>query len=303
MSPARAVFAFVLLAGSGWATAAVAPADVAVGADAAVQARARYEQVRERLAASPYGRPLALDSRELPRELQGDAYAVISQPFAKVEGALAPIANWCDLLMLPFNTKHCVTSAGRGGSRLGLFVGRKNDTPIADAFRLDFDYAVTARSRDYLQIVLKCADGPLGTRDYRIVLELSPVDEGRTFLHLAYSYGYGAVSRIAMQAYLATIGASKVGFSQEGGGLVRGMRGVMERNTMRYYLAVDAYLASLDAPPGTRVAKRLNDWFSEVERYPRQLGEDINRAQYVAMTQRELVRVASAATAEAGAGS
>jgi len=297
MTLGRATLALVLLLGVPAAMAAPAPGEVAANADAAAQLRARHAQVRERLERSPYGRPLALDSRELPRELQGDAYAVVAQPFAKVDAALVPAANWCDVLMLPFNTKHCVASTGRDSSRLALFVGRKNDTPLPDAFRLDFDYTVAARSRDYLQIVLRSGSGPLGTRDYRIVMELTPTADGRTFLHLYYSYGYGAMSKIAMQAYLSTLGASKVGFTQDGQGLVRGMRGVMERNTMRYYLAVDAYLASLDAPPEARTAKRLNDWYSAVERYPRQLGEDVDRAQYLAMKQREFARVASVAAA------
>ena len=34
------------------------------------------------------------------------------------------------------------------------------------------------------------------------------------------------------------------------------------RNTMRYYLAIEAFLDSLSAPPQQRIDKRLNDWFS-----------------------------------------
>ena len=279
---------------------AVTHGGAAAQADGATQLRARHAQMRERLEKSPYGRPLVLDSRELARELQGDAYAVIPQPFAKVAQALVPVGNWCDVLMLPFNTKHCATSPAGDGSRLALYVGRKNDTPVKDAYKLDFDYAVTARGPDFVQIVLKSGTGPLGTRDYRIVLELAPIDDGRSFLHLYYSYGYGTLSKVAMQAYLATLGASKVGFTQDArtDGLVRGMRGVMERNTMRYYLALDAYLASLDLPSSLRVTKRLNDWFTAAERYPRQLGEeDIDRSRYLAMKQREFSRLASNAAA------
>jgi hypothetical protein len=68
----------------------------------------------------------------------------------------------------------------------------------------------------------------------------------------------------------------------------------MERNTMRYYLAVDAYLASLEIPEGTRVAKRLNDWYSAQASYPVQLDEDVTRADYLAMKQKEYARVAAA---------
>jgi hypothetical protein len=305
MSPlVRACFALALSLWTVGAAAAIAPRETtpreaAARADAASQLKARYAQVKERLERSPYGRPLMLDSRELARELQGDAYAVVPQPFPKVEAALAPVGNWCEVLMLPFNTKHCAASTEQGATRLALFVGRKNDTPVRDAYRLDFDYEVIARGPDFLQIELRAGQGPLGTRNYRIVMELTPIDDRRSFLHLYYSYGYGMASKVAMQAYLATLGASKVGFTSDSndGDLVRGMRGVMERNTMRYYLALDAYLASLDAPAGAAVTKRLNDWFSATERYPRQLNENIDRAQYVSMKQREYARMAGVTTA------
>lgn len=278
------------------ALAAIAPPDRARGDGS--QLRAKYEQVRPRLEQSPYGRPLVLDSRELNKALEGDAYAIVSQPFGKVDAALAPVGNWCDLLMLPFNTKHCTSTAD--GARLALFVGRKNDTPLETAYKLDFEYRVTARAPDYLQVVLTAESGPLGTRDYRIVLELAPIDASRTFLHLSYAYAYGTLSKVAMQAYLATVGAKKVGFSMDGDDFVHGMRGIMERNTMRYYLAVEAYLASLEAPASVRVNKRLNDWFSAQERYPRQLGEDVSRADYLTMKQKEYGRVASAKVAGGG---
>ena len=301
--PARLGLALTLLAIAAPVPAAVGPAEAATRAPVTTL-RDRYVQVRERLEKSPYGRPLWLDSREMDRELQGDAYAVVAQPFEKVQEALSPAGNWCELLMLPFNTKNCTAQGAGPGARLTLFVGRKNDSPLESAYRLDFDYDQTARSRDFLQLVLKAATGPLGTKDYRIVLEATPLDDGRTFLHFSYNYSYGTLSRMAMQAYLATAGSSKVGFTSEGGAgqqkLVGGMRGVMERNTMRYFLAIDAYLSSMDAPAAQRVTQRLNDWFSGIERYPRQLNEDIGRGEYVAMKRREYARMAAIARPAAG---
>ena len=76
------------------------------------------------------------------------------------------------------------------------------------------------------------------------------------------------------------------------------MRGVMERNTMRHFLAIEAYLASLDSPRERRVDQRLNTWFSATERYPRQLHE-IERGEYLAMKQREFGRLQAAAKAPA----
>jgi hypothetical protein len=272
-------------------TFALCTSDAFAAASPEVPARAQtadglkdtYARIRDQLEGSPYGRPLWLDSHERDGELEGDAYAVIGQPFAKVAAALGPVGGWCGVLMLPFNVKDCSTAAGGDRSNLTLTVGPKGDSPEAAAFRLEFQYALAARTHDYLEARLKAPTGPLGTRDYRLVLQAAPMDATHTLIHLGYGYAYGMLGKAAMRAYLATVGASKVGFSKEEGNLVGGMRGVMERNTMRYYLAIDAYLASLDAPAGSRLVQRLNDWFSAAERYPRQLGEGIGRAQYIAM--------------------
>ena len=243
----------------------------------------RYARIHEQLEQSPYGRPLWLDSHERDGQIEGDAYAVVAQPFAKVSAALGPVDAWCGVLILPFNVKNCSTS---DPSHLTLMVGRKGDSAEANAFRLEFQYTLAARKPDYLELALTAPDGPLGTHDYRLVLQATPIDDTHTFIHLGYAYAYGTLGRAAMQAYLATAGASKVGFSKVEGNLVGGVRGVMERNTMRYYLAIDAYLASLDAPAANRLMQRLNDWFSAAERYPRQLAEGIGRAQYIAMKTR-----------------
>jgi hypothetical protein len=106
-------------------------------------------------------------------------------------------------------------------------------------------------------------------------------------------------ARLAMQGYLATIGRDKVGFSVVGRQadgqpqFIGSTRGVIERNTMRYYLAIEAYLGALGLPPAQQVEKRLADWHSGVERYPRQLRE-LERGEYLAM-KREQVRQQQAA--------
>lgn len=68
-----------------------------------------------------------------------------------------------------------------------------------------------------------------------------------------------------------------------------GMRGVIERNTMRYYLAVEAYLGALATPMPAQIEKRLNDWYAGVERYPVQLHE-LGRDEYLDLKRREILR-------------
>ena len=280
------------------AAAAVAPADP-VGVGSRERLRESYGEVAERLAKSPFGQPLYLEAAESDRKLTGHAYALLPQPFAQASRALAEPAQWCDILLLPFNTKHCEASADAPERMaLAVFVGRKFSTPLEKTHRLDLRFQVVARGPDYLQVLLTAPEGPFGTRDYRIVLELMPADGGLSFLHFGYSYAYGTLARTAMQAYLSTIGAHKVGFTIEGKDEqgrpmpVRGLRGVIERNTMRYYLAIDAYLRAQNAPAGERPARMIDAWFEAVERYPRQLHE-LERSDYVEMKRGEFARMRS----------
>lgn len=261
--------------------------------------RARYDEMQPKLARNAYGKPLYLVSSEGSNQLRGDAYAIVNASFATVDAGFAEATNWCDVLILPFNTKHCVATKAGSGTGLTVRIGRKYDQPPEDAYRIDFRYLVAARTPDYFRIGLKADKGPLGTRNYAITLEAVPVDGERTFIHLSYAYGFGTMSRLAMQAYLATAGRDKVGFtvvstdSQGQPVHVGGMLGATERNTMRYYLAIEAYLNSLAVPAETRLQKRLSEWFAASERYPKQLRE-MDRATYLAMKQRETRRMGAA---------
>jgi len=98
-----------------------------------------------------------------------------------------------------------------------------------------------------------------------------------------------------MQMYLATVGSDKVGFTVTGQSadgqpvLIKGVRAVVERNTMRYYLAIDSYLASSQQPTASRFEASLQSWFSAAENYPRQLHE-VTQPAYLAMKRAEHLR-------------
>jgi hypothetical protein len=244
---------------------------------------------------------VVIESTQSSNALQGEVYAVLQQPFARVAGELSSADNWCDVMMLPFNVKGCQASGG-SPSRLQVSIGRKFDQPLKDAYPVDFAYNVVAKDSNFLQVELNAAEGPLGTRDYRIVLEAIPIDAKRSFIRLSYAYGFGLAAKVAMQGYLATAGSDKVGFTVTGRNddgspkHVQNMRGVVERNTMRYYLAIEAYLGSLDVPASQQADKRLRDWFAATEQYPKQLHE-IDEVDYVAMKRKELQRRETLASA------
>ena len=280
--------ALVLALVAGWASAHAYAGPGAL--------RAKYGELRDELRHNAFGRALHVVSSERGDTLKGDVHAVLNHPFAKVSAALAQPDDWCDVLLLPFNTKYCrAAERNNGGATLQVRIGRKYDQPVQDAYRLDFVLQPVAARPDYFESRLAAATGPVGTRDYRITVSAVPIDGQRTFMHFSYSYAYGIAGRLAMQGYLATAGADKVGFSlvgRDGAGHpihIGGVRGAIERTAMRYYLAIDAHLAALGAPPGQQVEKRIETWFRETERYPRQLRE-MDRETYVAMKRSEYER-------------
>jgi hypothetical protein len=266
-----------------------------VDAGSAASLHAKYDELQNRLSHNQFQRPLYLDSSETSDSVTGDIYARINYPFETVRDALNNPGNWCDILILHVNTKYCRASSGSHGAVLNVSIGKKYDEPLEQAYRVDFDYRVAAQTANYLQARLNADVGPFSTRDYRIVLEAVPVETGHTFIHFSYSYTYGLMGRLALQAYLATIGRSKVGFAivgtqSDGQPLhIGGIRGLVERNTMRYYLAIEAYLSAVSAPPQERLEKRLREWFAAIERYPLQLHE-MEQGEYLDMKHKEYLR-------------
>jgi hypothetical protein len=256
---------------------------------------ARYAELNDKLENNPFRKPLYLESGEDSGEVKGSLYAVVTEPFPAVQSALKEPAQWCDILIVHLNTKYCRASLAGAWPVLKVNIGRKAEQPIAQSVRVEFSYRVIAATPDRFAVVLEAAKGPFGTRNYSILLEAIPLAPAKTFVHLAYSYAYGTAAKLAMHAYLATAGSRKVGFTVTGTlndgqvDYVGGLRGLVERNTMRYYLAIEAYLGALSVPPAAQLEKRLKDWYVETERYPRQLHE-IEKNDYLEMKRSEYVR-------------
>jgi hypothetical protein len=267
----------------------------AADGNAAAALRNRYGILQNQSPDDPFHQPLYLDSGETANGVAGSIHALVDASFVTARAALEDPAAWCDILLLHQNTKYCRASASGTDSILRVYIGRKHGQPLNDAYRVDFNHRLVARTTDYLKVLLSAEHGPLGTRDYRIMLEAVPLDGRRTVLHLSYSYIYGLAGQMAMQVYLGTLGSGKIGFTITGKGAegrpvyIDGMRGLVERNTMRYYLAIAAHLGALSSPPQARQEQGLHDWFAAVERYPLQLHE-LEQAEYLDMKRKEFRR-------------
>ena len=285
-------------------SAAASPNDSAENYAIALQKQ--YQSLNKNLSNNQFNRPLVLNSTESTDQLKGEIYAVLDYPFAKVSTALNNPNNWCNALILHINVKFCNAETNQSGAVIHLNLGKKHDQPLDDTYTASFKYTEMTTHADYFSIELKAAEGPLGTRDYRIWVEAAPLANGRTFLHFTYAYSFGLTGRLAMKGYLATIGKDKVGFtltnkspddenintkSNTGADpqFIQGVRGVVERNTMRYYLAIDAFLASLNFSESTQIEKSLNIWFDSTETFAKQLHE-VSKEQYLTMKLNEIKR-------------
>jgi hypothetical protein len=268
---------------------AFADAPAAVSAAAL---RATYSSLEDALERSTIQPGLHVESVESSRAPRGDAYAVIQFPFATVAAAFAKPASWCESLILHLNVQYC--RASLGGGQLSAAVGKKTNQPLEDTHRINFIYKVAAESADFMRVELAAKEGPLGTGDYLIALELIALDDQRSFMHIQYSYSQGYLARVATSVYFATRGRDKVGFTVIDDGdhpphLVRGIRGALERNTMRYYLAFDAYLHTLASPAPQRFEASIERWFEDTERFARQLRE-VTHDDYIAMKRGQYLR-------------
>ena len=246
-----------------------------------------------------FKRPLVLESQEASGKLTGDIYAVVDYPLKKVSAELNNADHWCDVLLLHLNTKYCRATTSANESTIVVGVGKKTQEELTRIAHIDFIYSAVASTPEYFQIKLRAVKGPMGTSDYLILLEGLDIANGKTFLHLTYAYSINFGARLAMFTYLKTKASDKVGFTITGKdargqvSYVDGVRGLIERNTMRYHLAIDSYLAAATAvptaPATAQLEYRLNKWFTATEQYPEQLHE-MNKEEYLTMKRAENAR-------------
>lgn len=247
-----------------------------------------YQQLREKLNNNQFNEPIYLDSTQTSKSISGDVYSVINYPYSQVRTALDTPTEWCEVLSLHLNVKYC---RALGNNKIEVYAGTKKPQPLKDAYHMEYNFKPVINNSNYMQIVMDAKSGPMGTSDYYMMMEAIPLQDNQTFIHVRYSYHFGTMAKLATNLYLDTVGSGKEGFTIIGKKAdgkpkyVSGLRGAIERNTMRYYLAIQAYMGSLSAPPAQQREKRLKAWFASTQRYP-QLYE-ITEQQYLNMKRDE----------------
>ena len=245
----------------------------------------RKQAILEAIEESPFEQPIHVESEEAEDAARGHVYAVVDEPFGHLVNRLKTPSDWCEIMFLHLNVKACVHAA----AGLTIYTGRKHYQRPEDAERIDLGFRIDALEDDSLAIELGAERGPYGTQDFDLQLRAVPLDRDRSLLHLRYSAGYGSVARLAMGVYFAFGGRDRIGFTverldEEGKPVyVRGVRGMVERNAVRFYLALQACLEVLETE---RLEARLARWFDLTERHPEQLRE-LDKATYLENKRRE----------------
>jgi len=252
----------------------------------------KCREIETKAAKGTYGVPISIKSAEEGDTFRGEVYGIFEHPFTTVRDALTIPRNWCDMVSVHYNIKACTWKKSAEQYVLTFYSGQETYQPPEDAHQVDFDFRVIEHTPTYLRLLLTADEGPFGTKDYRIDFEATPAEQGKTIAHFSYSYRSGFAARLAIKLYYQTIAHDLVGFTvmrtdEQGNPVyIGGIRGMIERNAVRYYFAIRAYLDTLQYPHDERFERRITRWYNLTDQYPRQLFE-LSKADYLKCKKRE----------------
>ena len=192
--------------------------------------------------------------------------------------ALEDPRSWCELMFLHLNVKACVYGGDPEDQWVRLYMGRKFYQPPKKAEQIELKFKAGNTDGGVSWAELTADEGPYGTSDYYIGL-FAIKAEGGTYAELRSSQKAGGAVQTAQKVYFNTLARKKVGFSvtgtdEEGNPeFVRGQQAMLERNIVRYLLALRAYMLTHHLEGFDGMFKRADMWFDATERYPEQLRE------------------------------
>ncbi len=251
----------------------------------------RYPELQEAARRGPFGLPLQVRSEESDTLVSAEIHGIIDHPFRALAATFTEPGGWCDFLVLNPNIKTCTFRREAQETLLTLYIGSKNYRAPESATEQVYRFLVRARRPDYAAISLTAPQGMLGTTAHRFEFEAGSV-AGKTVVGLSSSFEPSTWSRLLTGIYLNTLGRHKIGFSREATeagvpvGYVRGVKGMIERNVMRYYLALKAFLDAGDLPADRQFEARARLAYDLMDLYPAQLRQ-MDKADYLDIKLRE----------------
>ncbi len=251
-----------------------------------------YHRNMAKLETNSFGLPIFLESFERADRVNVDVYGIFDYPFSTVVNVLKVPANWCDIVSLHPNVKACTYRELPGTWLLTFYIGRKVYQTPEDTRQVIYHYRKVDQQQGYLDIILSADAGPFGTKDHMMRFEALPLVGGRTFVHVSYAYIDSIALSLAEKLYFATFGWGKIGFTVTGTDrngkpvYIRGPRGAIERNSVRYYFAIQSFINTLHYPEKSRFNMRISEWYDLTTRYRKQLF-DLDKKDYLTFKTKE----------------
>jgi hypothetical protein len=238
---------------------------------------------------SPSAVPFSIESSVSKKASRVDIYGTMEYPFDSMQNEFLVPTNWCEILLPHTNIRACTHKKVRDTWLLNIYDVHEFSEPLEDAYQMKFEYRVSELQPRYFDILLTADEGPFHTKDHRFELEAIPLDEGRTFIHLRYSFGYSTWGYLLVKLFgPGKAGFSVIGTDSDGNPVyVSGLRGSVERDVVCYYLAIMAYMDTLKIPAEQRFEKRIRQWYDLADRYKKQLLK-MGEEKYIAYKRQDL---------------
>ena len=250
------------------------------------EVKAAHENFVEWSANAPPG----VDFYATNRPVEGGADTTISLIVPgldpdEADRELAGPAAWCEILFLHYNVKSC-THGERDGQRwLKMYMGRKFYQHPRKAEQIELEFNSGKTEDGVLWVELAADEGPFNTKDYYVGLAAIPT-EGGVFVQFRSAAITGTLIAGVMDLYFATLASDKIGFSIVGTDkkgnpeYSGGTLAMLERNVVRYLIALDAYMKTYETGGEAGMVARTTMWFDGTEQYPEQLHE-VERDDYL----------------------
>ncbi len=228
--------------------------------------------------------PLFINSRINGQKVSSVIISETEIPYSRISTEITDSAVWCEIAMLHLNIKSCIHRS----SQITFFAGRKYYQSPDKASRFPYSFRVLQHSPEITSVSLYSEEGPGGTSDHRMDFEAVPYKKG-TIIRFSLSFRGSAVSGRIADLYFVTLGSEKQGFTySEYSGRKRftgGVQGALERNSMRYYLAMVVHFQTRN---GVSALEKASLWYDYTERYRKQLHE-VEKNEYLDAKEKEFL--------------
>jgi hypothetical protein len=135
----------------------------------------RYHAMEEGLLRSTLLRPLKISSQESIEHLSSDLFATVEYDMATINSAAIGPERWCEVMLLLSNSKSCEAKSDKNSDTLNVIISSSKTADYSGATPTEFKLQVHSATEDYLDVALVAHEGPLGTKNISLRLQVIPL--------------------------------------------------------------------------------------------------------------------------------